>query len=170
MHSKMEWIATSLLSFIVISSCGLSSLGSKLNNPNEGGQSVIPKYPSLQEIVLEQDDLQQFILDSFGSDSLQSGSKTDLSWTEDEGKYVFAEYFEMLPEQEWSMESEWEVGYHYMASEWTKDDSKLYLMILYELDSESLSNLESFYGIAGIDPGGTLVCTHVVDLSQTISE
>lgn len=153
-----------------MSSCVLFNIGSGIKDLQTNLINDVPIYPSAQRINLDEDDLELLVIDSFGSNYLQDDSNTMLSWTEDMGIEVDLFFDELLTDDNWSNESGWEAGFHYLGSEWEKEDLKLSIMILYDLDSESISNLNSAYGIEGMAPGGTLIFTHVQDLSQALQK
>ena len=170
MNRKVNQVLYIMFVFCIMSSCVLFNIGSGIKDLQTNLKYDVPIYPSAQRINLDKDDLELLVIDSFGSNYLQDDSNTMLSWTEDMGIEVDLFFDELLTDDNWSNESGWEAGFHYLGSEWEKEDLKLSIMILYDLDSESISNLNSAYGIEGMAPGGTLIFTHVQDLSQALQK
>jgi len=150
----------------LFSSCLLSNFGSKFLAPGRNLRSAVPQYPSSHKIKIEPTDLEQIIIDLPGEVYLEYYSQTDIDWTEDSIADVLFDYPEILADDNWISDHVWETHYRYMWSEWEKENLNLSLILLYDLDSESIGILNSSYGIEGIEPGGTLIITHVVDLSQ----
>jgi len=163
---KTLHLVIAISTFFILSSCLLFSFGSGIIAPENSLKSGIPQYPSSQKIEIEQDNLEQIVIDSFGGDYLQYDSQTVISWTEDMVIDVDLFFDEILTDDNWSNESGWDARYHSLSSEWEKEDLKLSIMLLYDLDSESIGMLNNAYGLEGVEPGGTLIFAHVVDLSQ----
>ena len=165
-RNKISRLIVITSTLFLFSSCLLSNFGSKFLAPGRSLRSAVPQYPSSQKIEIEPTDLEQIIVDLPGEDYLQYYSRTDIAWTEDSIADVLFDYPEILADDNWSSDHVWEAHYRYMWSEWEKENLNLSLMLLYDLDSEGIGILNSSYGIEGIEPGGTLIITHVVDLSQ----
>ena len=165
-RNKILRLIVFISTLLFFSSCLLSDFGFKFLAPGRILRSTVPQYPSSHKIEIEPTDLEQIIIDLPGEDYLQQYSQTDIAWTNDSIDEVLFDYPEILTEDNWSSDHVWELHYHYMWSEWEKENLNLSLMLLYDLDSEGIDILNSSYGIEGIEPGGTLIITHVVDLSQ----
>ncbi len=165
-EKKILRLIISASSFFFFSSCLFSSFGSELLVPGSNLRSAIPQYPSTQKIEIEPDVLEQIVIDLPGEDYLQYVSQTKISWTEDTIADVLVMYGETLTDDNWKNISDWEARYRYLRSEWVKEDLSLSLMLLYDLDSESIGLLNNSYGIVGLEPGGVLIISRLVDLSK----
>ena len=57
-----------------------------------------------------------------------------------------------------------------MTSEWKNGDLYLEILILDNLSSDDISMLNKKYGISGPQPGGTLILSHAINISQPLPD
>ena len=155
--------------FFFLSACSDSG-NNILQLPDESSGEGIPLYPKSTTIALDEDDRDLFIINTIGYDYLLFVSNTSIVWSEDIGVEVQSKLDEMLPENRWRLNNDWRTRQESVFSSWRKGDLELVVIILDNLDSDTVGNLQRRYGMSGPTPGSTLIVSHVVDRAQPLPD
>jgi hypothetical protein len=152
---------------IFLISCGNRSQ-SNLSLPEGSRGDRVPLYPDAQRVTVSEKDMNVLLDDLLGGESLRYRSSTNISWTQDTGTKVQKHFDEMLPQANYRLESDWVGISQFRASGWRNGD--VYVLVLYvdNLDSEQINDLSRLYGISGLQPGSSLIVTHVWDVMQPL--
>jgi len=139
----------------------LSSSESSLNHD-------IPVYSDTNRVSLSDDDSYALVSELLGSSYLAYQYDSDIYWTEDKGSDVQDELDSELPDADWRLETDWSTFDTRTMSEWRKGDLQAYILILDNLNSDQISELSRRYGVSDLEPGSTLVITHVWNPEEEI--
>ncbi len=158
-----------LILFLGLLSACLGSSSPGLKPPNGDSDKKVPLYRDGQKLEIDEKDITALIGDMFGPDYLLYNANTDVSHTQDTGIKVREQLDDLLPEANWRLESDWYALGQFYASTWRYGDLHVLVAYLDNLDSEQISNLKRRYGVAGPEPGSTLIVAHIWDMTQPSS-
>lgn len=160
-------VAFLFLSVVLLASCGGESRSS-MSLPKGFSDARVPLYPNATRITVNEADIVRLISDFVGTESLRFGSSTNISWTADTGAKVKEQLDELLPDANWRIEIDWSGSDQFQTSEWRNGDSHVVILYVDNLNSEQIRELRRLYGISDLQPGSTLVVTHVWDTTQVL--
>ena len=162
----VNWLVLAVLA-VFIASCGAGSRSS-LSLPEGSSGDKVPLYPDARRITVNETDRIALIGGVLGTESLRYDSNTDISWTEDTGTKVQEQLDELLPDANYRIESDWSGFDPIRTSSWRNGDIQLAVFYIDNLNSEQIGDLRRRYGISGLQPGSTLIVTHVWDTTQPL--
>lgn len=154
------------MSLVMLVSC---SSQSSLKPPSDSSGNAIPLYPDAQTLTVSQSDSEFLITDLLGSEYLGYSSNTQISITEDTATQVQGKLDELVPDAKWRLESDWfYLDQFIQVSFWRTGDLRASIITIDNLNSEQINDLNRYYGLSGLEPGATLIITHIWDTTKVI--
>jgi len=143
--------------------------GPSLSPPKESSGKDVPLYRQGTQIPAGDTDKAALVGDLIGPGTLRYFSTTDIRVTADAAATVGETLDSALPDSGWRLETDWSsIGQSSTTSTWRNGDLRATVILLDNLDSGQISDLRKRYGLSGLEPGNTLVVTHVWDPSRPI--
>jgi hypothetical protein len=102
----------------------------------------------------------------FDADAFNYSSNTRLFSTEDIASDVESFYNEGLPKANWRLEEDWISHSNLSASQWRRGDYFLFIVLIDNLTSDQINDLNRYYGFENLIPGDTLGVLHYIDRSK----
>lgn len=134
------------------------------------GKGDMPSYPRSKSVDVSEQDQIAFVAEILGRENTLFQSTTKTFWVKDMGETVLETFDENLPDKNWRIESDW-MGFETLfLSSWRKGDLNLFIIVVDNLDSETLSDLNKQYGMSGPQAGGTLVVLHLIDTTESLPD
>jgi hypothetical protein len=159
-----------LIILLLLSLACLVGCAIKVNSPEGSDIGDISLYRGGNKIPFGEIDLNIFIEEFFGRDSLFYVSSSEFIQQERSAAEVQTEIDENLNKEGWRLELDW-TGYDNIRfSEWKKGDSHIYIMTMDNLDSEDIRVMKLKYGFEGLKSGNSLTVVHIFDTSQPLPD
>jgi len=139
--------------------------GPSLSPPKESSGKDIPVYRQGAQIQVADSDKAALVGDILGSASELYFSSTDIRVTANAAATVEEALDQVLPDSGWRLEADWaSIRQSLRTSTWRNGDLRATVILVDNLDSAQISDYRKRYGLSGLEPGSTLVITHLWDM------